>query len=458
MATSCGEIPDEDLTMCSICVEKFKTPRCLPCMHSFCHKCLTSYIESSCLSMAPRLGFNCPLCREYVPNNGAFDNPEEWAKNFPLNDVLESLLVKSKEQLCAACLRDNETESATGFCLSCLEYLCTMCTKYHRKHLLSRDHTVCQKDDIQLTKMHIFGKYFRCTEHSKKISLFCNDHEQPCCLICTGTCGTKHRECKSIDSIEEAALKVKNSGKLESLIKEVKIIERKLKDAMQEQSKKITELEDAVDEMTNQTEKEFKELVDHIETLKNQHLDELAVAQKKGRQEMEQCTRALSEGMDCVNYCVQNVERARDTENEIEILVNYCMAKETALQLKSKKNVLLNLSGVVLPHTPELSIQEKQVFIFTGTFLANNTFATPDHSVNVTAISGEGDIAWKYEHHNMKGPCDLDKDNVGNIVVAARESNNIHILSSAGAEGEGVSDGPAWLWLPADGRIMVFRR
>ncbi|XP_061190348.1 uncharacterized protein LOC133198241 [Saccostrea echinata] len=304
--------------------------------------------------------------------------------------------------------------------------------------------------------MREFGKYFRCTEHNKAISLFCNDHEQPCCFICTGTCGAKHRECKSIDSIQKAASTVKDSGKLDSLLNEVRIIEKKLKDAKREQEKNISELEDSVDKMTKESEKEFKELVDHIENLKNKHVDELAVAQKRGRQEMDQCTRTLNDGMNCVNYCYQNVGKARETENENEILMNYYTAKETASQLnqfsftkkhikislkkasilknlkvaksildiqcsESKHQVLLSVSALALPRAPAFSIKEKDANIFTASFLANDTFAIIDHRVDVTAITEQGDIAWKYEHLSMKQPCELDKDSVGNVFVAAKE-------------------------------------
>ncbi|XP_056003393.1 uncharacterized protein LOC125662149 [Ostrea edulis] len=51
----------------------------------------------------------------------------------------------------------------------------------------------------------------------------------------------------------------------------------------------------------------------------------------------------------------------------------------------------------------------------------------------VTAITDQGDTVWQYKHIKMKVPRGLDVDSVGNIFVAARGSDNIHVLSGAGS-------------------------
>lgn len=58
MATSQPESRTvDDDKMCSICREKIKTPRYLPCKHYFCHECLSSYIISQTK--------NCKACGQY---------------------------------------------------------------------------------------------------------------------------------------------------------------------------------------------------------------------------------------------------------------------------------------------------------------------------------------------------------------------------------------------------------
>lgn len=131
-----------DGTVCSICYDSFKTPRYLPCKHSFCHDCLSSYIANHNKTTESRLGFYCPLCRDYIPNFSAADNPENWTRCFPENRILEKYASCSGQQFCEACLRESEEEQATGFCLHCSENLCANCTKYHKRGLTTRKHEI----------------------------------------------------------------------------------------------------------------------------------------------------------------------------------------------------------------------------------------------------------------------------------------------------------------------------
>lgn len=87
------------------------------------------HFASQCKSTEPRLGFHCPLCREYIPSDGASGKPEDWAGLFPRNDILQKMIDKLDNQLCEPCLRDNDHEEALNYCLQCNEYLCTKCHK-----------------------------------------------------------------------------------------------------------------------------------------------------------------------------------------------------------------------------------------------------------------------------------------------------------------------------------------
>ncbi|XP_052719431.1 tripartite motif-containing protein 5-like [Crassostrea angulata] len=97
MATCEALIDAVDLTLCSICLEKLKSPRLLPCSHSFCQHCLCAHIVSTCEQKDVPLGFPCPLCREFIPSPG---NPEEtikWAEKFPINDAMVLLMNESQD-------------------------------------------------------------------------------------------------------------------------------------------------------------------------------------------------------------------------------------------------------------------------------------------------------------------------------------------------------------------------
>ncbi|KAI6192675.1 RING finger protein nhl-1 [Aphelenchoides fujianensis] len=70
----------EQLLTCSICLDRYKTPKQLPCFHTYCLPCLDSYADTF------NHNLKCPECRteHSIPYNGA--------KGFPTNLTLVSFL------------------------------------------------------------------------------------------------------------------------------------------------------------------------------------------------------------------------------------------------------------------------------------------------------------------------------------------------------------------------------
>eukprot|EP00105_Crassostrea_gigas_P026905 XP_011448032.1 PREDICTED: carboxypeptidase Y [Crassostrea gigas] len=75
---------DDELS-CSICLELYRSPLTLPCLHSFCAECLRELAQGS---NGPTL--SCPQCRAniQIPGGGV--------ANFPKNFNLESIVQKVK--------------------------------------------------------------------------------------------------------------------------------------------------------------------------------------------------------------------------------------------------------------------------------------------------------------------------------------------------------------------------
>ena len=60
MAESPRSKVEEHLT-CFVCLKQFKDPKVLPCLHSYCHKCIENLAKNAKSST-----FNCPDCRAPV--------------------------------------------------------------------------------------------------------------------------------------------------------------------------------------------------------------------------------------------------------------------------------------------------------------------------------------------------------------------------------------------------------
>ena len=73
-----------EMLTCAICMEEFRSPRSLPCLHTFCQTCLGDYLVRK--HVRPGTSFACPTCRETVVL------PKQGVAGLRSNFLIESML------------------------------------------------------------------------------------------------------------------------------------------------------------------------------------------------------------------------------------------------------------------------------------------------------------------------------------------------------------------------------
>lgn len=84
-----------DHVTCPICLDLLYNPRALPCMHTFCAECLSTYITSDCKT-GDKKGFLCPVCKTFTKPPLKGMHPCSWAYNYSLNFALNGLVNEMK--------------------------------------------------------------------------------------------------------------------------------------------------------------------------------------------------------------------------------------------------------------------------------------------------------------------------------------------------------------------------
>ena len=129
--------------------------------------------------------------------------------------------MSSSPSLCGMCDNRHISKPSEVWCRECEEGLCTECTEYHSSGKLSRGHTTIPIAEYRNLPSYVLEINEHCSEHHEKFSLYCREHECPCCRICIVE---NHKDCKEVAVLENITKNVKTSSMLkevEHLIKEM---------------------------------------------------------------------------------------------------------------------------------------------------------------------------------------------------------------------------------------------
>ncbi|BFZ23122.1 hypothetical protein BsWGS_26161 [Bradybaena similaris] len=128
---------EDDILTCGICLEVFKEPKLLPCLHRFCESCLNRHItESVSTTAAEQGGFSCPCCRSFTPAQNPTGPPSEWAAQFKTDFVIKELVSfrsRAPTQVKYSC-RTHKEIVCDYYCVDCSRILCHRCAlESHRR-------------------------------------------------------------------------------------------------------------------------------------------------------------------------------------------------------------------------------------------------------------------------------------------------------------------------------------
>ena len=255
---SLAEGVDKELT-CAICLGRYKHPKVLPCLHSYCKSCLEGLLKASQHQEKKQL--TCPQCKEShnVPQQGV----DSFKTYFTINNLLELLHIHEVSSggvgeviQCESGLDENP---AFARCLSCAEYLCESCFTIHQRLKATKDHNMLTLEKIKQSDKRLGAKSVQrrqyCEEHEGEVlKLFCKTCEK---VICRDCALVKHRD-HNYSFIRE--VRPDTQKNLEGLQKEV---EEKLKEFKANHAY-IERLQKASGEVLNSCLKEVNETCDKL--------------------------------------------------------------------------------------------------------------------------------------------------------------------------------------------------
>ncbi|XP_072048129.1 E3 ubiquitin-protein ligase TRIM56-like [Amphiura filiformis] len=240
-----GTVSNADLVQCSICHAAIDKPKALPCLHTFCLKCLTSWAQSSAKKHPDKYkdAVSCPTCREDfpLPQGGVKDLRTNFfvSKLKERIKIMRKLYEKDAKIPCTSCV--NSDNQAVGRCVECNDFLCKKCVDIHKSLRILIHHHVLTLEELRTGKltMHNLPEQEMCPKHTREVlNFYCETCDEPICRDCT-VVDHPRPDHKQID-LKSAA--EERNGKLQELFKQVERVPKAIDTATAVDEKTAEEL------------------------------------------------------------------------------------------------------------------------------------------------------------------------------------------------------------------------
>ncbi|WAR26008.1 hypothetical protein MAR_011712, partial [Mya arenaria] len=151
-----------------------------------------------------------------------------------------------ESKLCDSCGFDDTEEKATGFCVDCVDYLCSTCNE----DMPSDERTFASMKTMAKCKIH----------PDRTVEYKCSTHDE---LICV-SCFTKaHRHCQTIDE-----LTVESTEKqLESVAQRTKRLQKEIQECAAARLKMTTMLDGNLVKLVKDCDQYVEDMKERIDTL-----------------------------------------------------------------------------------------------------------------------------------------------------------------------------------------------
>ena len=253
----------EEFATCEICLDYFdiekRTPRTLPCLHTFCYSCLDK------LWGPGKQGLECPKCRRIWPVSESIK--ASFQQNNMLVHMVEYIDFKKRfgDLLCFQCPDKNK---AVVRCQECEKYFCETCEKLHAR-FNERHKTVTLAELANSPQTFLKHTSMCCVHDDKKLDVYC-DSEMCKKAVCTTCALVSHKEHEICDLKKVSHDKKENVlSSLESM-KTASELRKEYKEKLLQQNGDLDKMQkEVLEDIKNHT----KKLIDRVEQRSKELID-----------------------------------------------------------------------------------------------------------------------------------------------------------------------------------------
>ncbi|KAJ8044030.1 E3 ubiquitin-protein ligase TRIM56 [Holothuria leucospilota] len=316
---------DEKFCQCSICLQQYKEPKQLPCLHRYCSDCLKQLIERN----QGVTVISCPECRDEVtiPTEGV----DGFKTDFYMKNIIEYIQLQKSldDEKLRDCYGCSKRLSVTSYCFKCTGFLCKGCYEYHmisrslkehKQHVLSLEDL--KSKHMTLEELADLKEAPRCQSHLNDLCLLCcrTCNELPICVACV------HGRHKNHD------------------INDVEIVATEEREKLKNEIKNINQYKERMLQMPHEVERVREHVISNFrerkENLTTRYERDMQNMKREGEKTEEDYKRSLTE--------IENNEERKftETKKQMEEEIKQIKIKYDNMFDEMKKNSRFQLDNL----------------------------------------------------------------------------------------------------------------
>ena len=327
---------------CSICLEFFNDPRLLPCLHTYCLKCLQGLVCDK------KSELSCPQCRakHEIPKGGV----DSYLCDLSILPELETARGQGQKKMCGFCTTG---EVAVGYCNDCGEYLCHYCQDVmHKRGKMFVSHSVSSIEEatsITSSSLTCFFKQISlCSFHPKhELEIFCKTCNTLVCCKCMLETTHKGHKYDFFEKVQDEILK-----QIKSMTQRVKEKEAIVKNSLSFVEKFGQQVCSERDKLDTEINAACDEYITKIQTMKEELLKQVESKFTKDSKTIWATKNHLQVILSQVESCQAfsgRLKKKQGSEKQMFALMNQLLCRLTELDSMEVNLSVLANSGI--PHT-----------------------------------------------------------------------------------------------------------
>ncbi|XP_063399377.1 uncharacterized protein LOC134684013 [Mytilus trossulus] len=238
---------------------------------------------------------------------------------------------------CGVCDLRLITNPCIVWCTECDEGLCKECHEHHRLSKASRNHSVIPFTDYQKLPSDVLKITQYCSKHNKKLEMFCQKHERPCCSKCIVE---THKECRDIVDLDDVIKNYETPNALSEIEKTLVELAENLQKIRQHQQDNMSTLKEKRKKIEKEIKKTRMEINNHLNKIEEDFMKQLYVLEEKENSKIGQLLSLLVKKEKEVEECQKYIINIKQHATNLQMFLS---VKQIAEDVSSKDKFLHSL-------------------------------------------------------------------------------------------------------------------